>query len=247
MTATTSAAPALFTGDHAILSTPTHWMPKAFRGRRVHITRTDHNDTCPLCAFDVLRDDGSVEMSCKDIPLAYLSPLPIGAPVTPSCPVQVRSTRTPTLRMTSPPDKRKEEKRQAEVVSYLSTLTPRYIVHEIGGKRRGLTCQCCGSYVPPSGSVGNTPGASDLQISRSDYPEGVWMALEMKDTHQPSALTQEQRELRALGRIYVAWNLPTAIEAVYAFEDSDPRITVHPALVEWMASHGRLAVEGKES
>lgn len=233
---------------------------RAFKGLTGEILSVE---TGPVPVATINFDDGPLASQIgRDIPLAYLEPAPI--PVTAE-----KRTRRPdgissrALTLYEPPDDRTEDERMDEGVKYLTNRG--YTVLQVGQSRtaaichncsrvsranggRGMVpirCKVCNSlgYSPSTNSTAGTPdcfvGHDDWQLPHS------WLGLEWKDGPQPGKLSDEQRNLRFRGRITVAWNLRTCLQAVADFEQGLDRYP-HPDITGYLAEC-RMADRAREA
>ena len=74
------------------------------------------------------------------------------------------------------------------------------------------TCPRCSHRFRPKGGYGTTPGVPDRLARHSDWPQGLWLGLELKGSK--TRLSPEQKLLLADGAIYVCRSGEEAREAL---------------------------------
>jgi hypothetical protein len=220
---------------------PGQW--RQMRGAVGHVVSVDRDTGFVRVLFDATDTDTGTR-EARDIPPAYLCRLPLGDIAT----ARRQPQRKPPLFLHEPRDDRSEEARQAEGVSWLRANG--YTVLEVGKFRTQAICGRCSREEKRavkafckdckaavfSPNTGSTPGTPDTLISRDDWPVGAWLGMEWKDGPK-GRRKPEQAALEAAGRIVVAWDLASCLTALHAFELSDSRIPVCPAVEDWLNNH----------
>lgn len=102
-----------------------------------------------------------------------------------------------------------EKQFQQAVVNFLRFHG--YSVFVLGFYRTKVKCPFCNHFFHSSGSYGNARGAPDLIVSHDQFPQGVWVGVELKRPGAKLRLTAEQKRLYEKNRIFL----------VASWEDAD--------------------------
>ena len=119
-----------------------------------------------------------------------------------------------------------EEDVQAKAILALSRTG--FIVLQTSVRYHAQQCRECGTWARPTGGTGTTPGVPDLLVSHEEWPEGLWLGVEMKDSD--GGLQLEQKLLLAQARIVVARAAEAALQAAHRCGDRLTRAFPAPAL-----------------
>jgi hypothetical protein len=93
-----------------------------------------------------------------------------------------------------------------------------YLVLQIGAFRVKNRCPSCGKTNPPR-ATGNTPGAPDLFVTRTDWPANTWVAIELK-APGGGVVSSEQRHLAQQQRILISDSLLEILEVLEKYHQT---------------------------
>lgn len=107
-----------------------------------------------------------------------------------------------------------EEQVQAAIIEGLTALG--YTVLQTSHRVKLAECPRCHSRFRPVGGYGSTPGVPDLLVSRTSWPVGCWLGLEVKGPK--TAISPAQKGLLDAARIVIARSWEDALSHVQIFE-----------------------------